>query len=207
MKRTLLLDVDGVLIRDQNLLNHVKNNVVRYVRTKLPACSDPIQVNNLLYKSYGHTAIGLEKEYGIDTSDFNNKVYTPRVLEHLYDVLDYSDEFSRDSKTIRRILSMGYDVELFSNAPLVWTEPVRDALDSFRVINGGEYLKPNLESYLHVNDNSVDYIFVDDKMCNLLPSLFFKNWTPVHFSEKYENTFIRTVNSFDLLSLALGYNS
>ena len=201
MKRTVLLDVDGVIIRDRVLLNHVKNNVVRYVGTKIPRGQNPVQVNNLLYKTYGHTAIGLEKEYGIDASDFNSKVYTSHVLDHLYDFLDFSDEFQKDSNIIRRILSMGYDVELFSNAPLIWTEPVRHAIDSFRVSNG-EYSKPNLESYLRF-DPTVDYIFVDDKMCNLMPSLFFKNWTPVHFSDRCENTFIRTINSLSLLSLAL----
>jgi hypothetical protein len=200
MKKTVLLDVDGVLVRDRVLLNHVKNSVVRYVKTKIPKEYSPTQVNNLLYKTYGHTAIGLEKEYGVDASDFNNKVYTPHILDHLYDFLEFSDEFSNDLKIVRKILSMGYDVELFSNAPLVWTEPVRHAIDSFRV-NNAEYSKPNLESYLRF-DKSVDYIFVDDKMCNLMPSLFFKNWTPVHFSEKCENTFIPTINSLSLLSLA-----
>lgn len=201
MKRTILLDVDGVIIRDRILLNHVRNNVVNYVRTKLPKEQNPAQVNNLLYKAYGHTAIGLEKEYGIDTSDFNSKVYTRKVLGHLDDFLEFSNEFTRDSKTIRRILSMGYDVELFSNAPLVWTEPVRRAIDDFRVSNG-EYSKPKMSSYLKF-DPTVDYIFVDDKMCNLLPCLFFKNWTPVHFSKNCENTFIRTIDSLDILSLAL----
>lgn len=201
MKRTVLLDVDGVIIRDKVLLNHVRNSVVKYVQTKLPKEQNPVQVNNLLYKAYGHTAIGLEKEYGIDASDFDSKVYSRQVLGQLDNFLEFSNEFSKDQKTIRRILSMGYDVELFSNAPLAWTEPVRRALDDFRV-STGEYSKPNLESYLRF-DPTVDYIFVDDKVCNLMPCLFFKNWTPVHFSNNHENTFIRKINSLEVLSLAL----
>lgn len=197
MNKTLLLDVDGVLIRDKCLLDHVKYNAVRYVSKKLPTVHAS-RTNSLLYKAYGHTAIGLEKEYDIDASDFDAWVYTPQLIEQLEEFIETSDEFKHDVKTIRGILTMGYDVELFSNAPLVWTEPVRRAIDDFRV-NNGVYSKPNIDSYTRF-DKSVNYVFVDDKMCNLLPSLFFKNWTPIHFSEYQESQFLPTINSLDSIS-------
>lgn len=207
MKPTILLDVDGVLIRDRNLLNQVSVGAARYVGSKLPHEKNPTQLNRLLYKAYGHTATGLEKEFGIDASDFNKKVYTRKLLNQLDDYLESSDDFKKDAQTVRRLLSMGYDVELFSNAPLVWTEPVRHALDSFRVSTGEDYSKPNIDSYLKF-DKSVDYIFVDDTIGNLIPCLLFKNWTPVHFSERCENTFVKTINSLTLLenNSCMGHN-
>lgn len=201
MGRTILLDVDGVLIRDRNLLNQVSVGAARYVGSKLPHEKNPVQLNRLLYKAYGHTATGLEKEYGIDTSDFDKKVYNRKLLEQLDDFLEFSEDFQKDAKTVRRLLSMGYEVELFSNAPLVWTDPVRQALDGFRV-STGEYSKPNIQTYLKF-DKSVNYIFIDDTVCNLMPCILFKNWTPIHFSEKCENTFIKTINSLS----ELDYNS
>ena len=207
MKPTILLDVDGVLIRDRNLLNQVSVGAARYVGSKLPHEKNPTQLNRLLYKAYGHTATGLEKEFGIDASDFNKKVYTRKLLNQLDDYLESSDDFKKDAQTVRRLLSMGYDVELFSNAPLVWTEPVRHALDAFRVSTSENYSKPNIDSYLKF-DKSVDYVFVDDTISNLIPCLLFKNWTPVHFSERCENTFVKTINSLTLLenNSCMGHN-
>lgn len=196
MRKTLLLDVDGVLIRDRVLLNHVKSSVVRYVRTKISKDSNPTQVNNFLYKTYGHTAIGLEKEYGVDASDFDHRVYTPHVLDHLYDFLD-TTEFQRDANFVREIIDKGHPVELFSNSPLVWSLPVALAIDT--KIKTGTYMKPNTESYMKFDPLS-EYIFVDDKMCNLMPVLFLENWVPVHFSDQVESKFVKTISSLEELN-------
>ena len=56
--KTLLLDIDGVVIRDKPLLDHVKNNCVAYVKEKLPKCKDPQETNRVLYLANGHTARG-----------------------------------------------------------------------------------------------------------------------------------------------------
>jgi hypothetical protein len=192
MNTTLLLDVDGVLIRDRVLLNHVKSNVIRYVSKKLPG-KNASRLNNQLYKEYGHTAIGLEKEYGIDTSDFNRVVYNSHVLEHLYDFLD-SKEFEKDAMIVRDILNLGHDVQLFSNSPIVWSLPVALTIDDR--IQTGTYMKPKIESYLQF-DQTRDYVFVDDKICNLMPVLFLENWKPVHFSPHREMEFMKTIDSLE----------
>jgi hypothetical protein len=192
--KTLLLDVDGVIIRDRVLLDHVKNNAIRYVRTKIPDHHNAARLNSLLYKAYGHTAIGIEREYGIDAKDFDSNVYNPILLSHLTDFIENSEDFKNDSKIIQKILSMGFDVELFSNAPLTWTEPIKRSIDER--IKNGVYSKPELKTYVKFNPYK-EYVFVDDKVCNLMPSLFFKNWTPVHFSEHVEFTSIPTINSLD----------
>jgi hypothetical protein len=176
---TLLLDIDGVLIRDKVLLDHVKHNIVKYVYKKVPSNNSPHKLNNLLYRAYGHTAVGLKKEYGVDTRDFDYRVYTPQVLDHLDDFLD-TREFQNDAEIVRNILSMGWNVELFSNSPLVWSEPVKYAIDSTRIKNGGVYEKPKIDTYLKF-DPFHKYVFVDDKVCNLLPTLFLDNWKQIHF--------------------------
>lgn len=191
----LLLDVDGVIVRDPVLLGHVRHNIVRYVRQKIPNCSAPAKLNDMLYTKYGHTSRGLTKEFGVDTRDFNERVYDKHVLSHLHDFIKTSDEFKRDVELIKDI-SHTWDVELFSNAPLSWTLPICFEL-GYGCIACGVYDKPNMESYASfMNDKTSKIVFVDDKMCNLLPVLFLDNWTPIHFSEKSECSFIETVSTF-----------
>jgi hypothetical protein len=191
MNKTILLDVDGVIVRDRVLLDHVKHNAIQYVSKKLPM-SNARCMNTILYKAYGHTAIGLNEVYGFDVSDYNDRVYDSHLIDHLHDFVENSEDFKQDSETIRNFLSMGYDVELFSNAPLAWTEPIKRSIDER--IKNGMYCKPAMKTYVKFNPYK-DYVFVDDKICNLMPSLFFKNWTPVHFSEHSEFACIPTINS------------
>ena len=191
----LLLDIDGVLIRDHVLLDHVKHNIIKYVNRKLPGTPPSAKLNSLLYRAYGHTAKGLQREFGIDTRDFDAYVYNQKVINHLYDFLDSSEEFREDVKLLRQ-----YDgqIELFSNAPLNWSEPVREAIGCDIVTKKPSvYSKPDIESYLAVDNGGDQITFVDDKMCNLMPALFFPNWTPVHFSERKETEFIKTVTSIN----------
>lgn len=198
---SILLDVDGVLIRDKVLLDHVKNNVVRYVKKKLPGLKRHEQLNSLLYKSYGHTAIGLTKEFGIDTRDFDDYVYNRYLISHLYDYF-FSDEFKNDTQIVKTLCDT-HDVSFFSNAPLKWTEPIREAID-LRINNSDGNLKPKLESYLKFGNKQIT--FVDDKMCNLIPTAFLNNWTPIHYSEKIETEFIETIQSLDCLKNKIDYN-
>lgn len=197
MKNTLLLDIDGVLIRDEVLLDHVKHNIVKYVHKKLPNQKNPYRLNNYLYMKYGHTATGLRKEYGVDTLDFDYRVYTPRVLDHLENFLD-TREFKRDADILRNVLNMGWDVELFSNSPLVWSEQVKCKIDSHRVVNKRVYEKPSASSYTQF-DPFREYLFVDDKVSNLLPTLFMDNLKQIHFSSQKEEEQLETVSSIDEL--------
>lgn len=180
MSHRLLLDIDGVLIRDDILLNHVKSNVVRYVSKKLPTMKRPEKMNNLLYKAYGHTAIGLHKEFGLDTRDFNDYVYNRYLIAHLDDYIQHDENFKRDALILQRICD-STDVSFFSNAPLNWTEPIREAID-LRIKNTSGNLKPKFESYLKFGlDNKI--VFVDDKIENLIPTVMLSNWTPIQYSE------------------------
>lgn len=192
MKR-ILLDIDGVIIRNKPLLGHVRNNIIRYVDSKVKT-NNPAHLNDILFKAHGHTAKGLEKEFGIDTSDFNSFVYDVHAIDHLYDVLKRDEEFKKDADIIK---SLGNDVSFFSNSPLVWSIPVRNAIN--KNIHTAVYTKPDIKNYSMWNDR--DVIIVDDRIDNLLPALFFKNLTPIHFSEYKESDTIKTIYSLDKITL------
>lgn len=185
--KSLLLDIDGVVVRDKLLMAHVKQNCVEYVRAKLPKCKDPDLTNKHLYLAHGHTARGLQMVFNVDTSDFNKKVYDKSVLEHLADVISSSD-FQEEAKQIHEITQNGWNVTLFTNSPIEWANPVALAIsDELYIKCAGPdasktYLKPDSNFY---NDFSKvqTHLFVDDSLKNLGTARWMPNWHSIYFNE------------------------
>jgi FMN phosphatase YigB (HAD superfamily) len=181
MNKSLLLDIDGVLVRDKALLNHVKDNCVQYVRHKLPEAKEPENVNKILYLAHGHTARGLRDTFRIDTSDFNEKVYDRRLLDHLSEVI-YGTEFQKEAEEIHGLVKNGWNVTLFTNSPSVWALPVARAIsDDINVQCSPTWLKPEAEAYRYFPVN-MQHIFVDDSLKNIGTSRWLPNWTSVYFN-------------------------
>ena len=179
--KTLLLDIDGVLVRDKLLLEHVKANCVEYVRAKMPECKNPTETNRILYLAHGHTARGLTNVFGVDTSDFDRKVYDRSLIDHLADVLG-SVEFQRDAQDIHELTHMGWDVTLFTNSPPIWAQQVAIAInDQIKAKCPGEF-KPNTGAYLGFPRDRLN-VYVDDSLKNLSTARWLDNWLPVHFDE------------------------
>lgn len=185
--KSLLLDIDGVLIRDQGLLKHVKDNCVQYVRNKLPDCKDPKQVNHILYLSYGHTARGLAQAFQIDTRDFNEKVYDKRLLDHLAEVL-YGTEFQQEAKQVHELCDAGWKLTLFTNSPIEWARPVSEAIGGTIFIScpGPDLtlspLKPEASAFLNFPKHHT-HLYVDDSLKNLGTARWLPNWKPIHFTD------------------------
>lgn len=181
MKPLLLLDVDGVLIRDKPLLNHVKDNVSRYVRHKIPGVQNPEHVNRILYRRYGHTGRGLFYAFGIDTRDFTESVYDKNLTSHLWEVLS-STEFQLDAINIHEMCD-DFDVRLFSNAPLAWTLPIASAISDRVSVSSQEFfLKPDPRAYVKFPPNRIKY-YVDDSIMNLRTANYIHNWKCIHFGQ------------------------
>jgi FMN phosphatase YigB (HAD superfamily) len=200
--KSLLLDIDGVLIRDKFLLNHVKDNCARYVQYKLPDCKNPRETNRLLYLVHGHTGIGLSKVFKIDSSDFNEKVYDRKLLDHLAEVI-YGTEFQLEAKKLYEMTSEKmWKTTLFTNSPIEWAGPVA------RAIGDNVYIKTNANKPLPEAYKSFPtdhtHVFVDDSLKNLRTSRWMDNWYSVHFSEyKDPGNWCSTVSSIGELSLYL----
>lgn len=185
--KSLLLDIDGVLIRDKLLLAHVKDNCTKYVASKLPECKDPRETNRVLYLAHGHTARGLQKSFNVNTSDFNQQVYDKSVMDHLAEVI-YSSDFQDEAKQIHEIAQRGWNVTLFTNSPIEWAGPIARAIsDELYIKCAGPdltntHLKPEAKFY---NDfsKSHTHIFVDDSPKNLGTARWLPNWHPVLFTD------------------------
>ena len=176
MYKSLLLDIDGVIVRDRLLMEHVKDNCVRYVAAKLPHCKNPHETNRVLHLGYGHTARGLANAFQMDTSDFNEKVYDKRVLDHLAEVI-YGTEFQLEAKEISEFTKKGWNVTLFTNAPSVWGGRVARAIsDQVHLRCPGDNimespLKPEARAYMDFSKVQ-SHVFVDDCMKNLVTAKF-----------------------------------
>jgi hypothetical protein len=164
--KSLVLDIDGVIVRDKLLLAHVSDNCVKYVQSKLPECKDPRNVNRILYLTHGHTARGLKHSFGVDTSDFNEKVYDDRLMDHLAEIL-YGTKFQQEAKEIHDFTKKGWNVTLFTNAPSKWGTMVARAIsDEVYLRCPGENvmdspLKPEAVAYQNFS-KAQTHVFVDD---------------------------------------------
>jgi hypothetical protein len=205
----LLLDVDGVLLRDKLLMTHIKHNATRYVQQKLPHCKNPVETNLLLYLAHGHTAAGI-RSFGIDVSDYNDHVYDKSLMTHLADVLE-SQQFVRDAEIVHKLSSNGWDVTLFSNAPHKWVEPVALAInDRVSVRCPGPdmnfaTMKPD-ERFYQEFDSCKSYYYVDDSLKNLGAVRKLPNWRPIHFTEEFPDRWqwCPQVSTIPELAFALG---
>lgn len=184
--KTLLLDVDGVILRDRLLMEHVKDNCVKYVHSKLPLCKDPRETNRILYLTHGHTARGLERVFNINVSDFNQKVYDVSVLNHLADVLS-TRAFQDEAAELYELTHEGWNLKLFTNSPWIWASKVALAIgDTVSVRCPGNPsdspLKPEPEAYTFSNHHHLN-VFVDDSLKNLGTARYLANWQTVYFNE------------------------
>jgi FMN phosphatase YigB (HAD superfamily) len=187
MYKSLLLDIDGVLVRNPLLMEHVKDNCVRYVASKLPHCKNPHETNRVLHLGYGHTARGLAKAFQIDTKDFNEKVYDKRLMEHLAEVI-YGTEFQQEAKEIHELTEKDWKVTLFTNSPVEWAVPIGRAISDNVYIDCAGHdvsktpLKPDAARYVKYPKH-MTILYVDDSLKNLGTSRYLPNWHPVYFNE------------------------
>ena len=180
--KSLLLDIDGVIVRDRLLMEHVKDNCVRYVASKMPECKNPSVVNSVMYLAHGHTARGLRKSFQFDTSDFNEKVYDKRLIEHLSDVI-YGTEFQREAKELHELTEKDWKVTLFTNSPIAWAGPVARAIgDNVLIDCAGSEFKPSASRYTQFPKH-MTHIYVDDSLKNMATARWLPNWHSVYFNE------------------------
>jgi len=179
---SLILDINGVLIRDVKLLDHLKRNCENYVQMKMPERPDAKYINHIMHQVYGHAGKGIAKEFKIDTSDFNDLVYDKKLTEHLWSVLS-GTEFQQEAELLSRMTNDGWDISLFSNNPLVWSIPVANAIcDRVKVVYNEDKLKPDLIAYTQFPE--VEHTtYVDANVKNLLPAHWLLGWNTIHFEQ------------------------
>lgn len=213
--RVLLLDVDGVVLHQPQLLSHVSRKIIQYVKRNIPRGNnvnmmEAAKINEMLYKSYGHTHRGMEKVYGCTSvpslEHFQKTIYDEETIRYLWTYRTDPMMHKRGQEILHlmdKASKWGIPVYLFSNAPLSWCRNVSDMLqldiiDDHIFCNNHPVfqetlLKPDTKLYEHVatflhhthRDQGIsDIIFVDDSWSNLVPVIGNNGWNPILFAEE-----------------------
>lgn len=201
IKKAVLFDVDGVLVRNPVISAAVEKKAVSYVRSraKLFGERQAEMVNRKLYQSYGHTHTGVKFVYGIkDTiDDYNAHVYDKETMDICTRELARSDNQSA-MQTIEALHCLKIPVYLFTNAPYVWTDAIIETLglniDKTRCITSSSGVKmADINVFLykkvmeHVSriDGPHQLVYVEDTFHNLSPIMHLESWLPVLLEPEY----------------------
>jgi FMN phosphatase YigB (HAD superfamily) len=187
-RKTLLLDFDGVVFKNHKLHKVVANRCEQFMHkyVKVRDQETLTRCNKSLYETTGHTLLGLQRlGYNITFEDFNNYVY--KDIDFKNNLKDISEEHVRDIHALKKIQKHcevnNYGLYIFSNAPDIWCDSICEILLGYSVpstyIYTNNILKPNPYSYIRVQQycDSDEYIFVDDKLGNLLNVPVNGRWT------------------------------
>lgn len=188
MKKTLLLDFDGVVLRDHLATKLVSIRATSYVKRLTKVNNrDAAIINKYLYKSFGHTVTGLNKiGYPATMADYNKSVYNH---------IDYTLIASRiDKLAIYTLLDQcrryGIKVMLFTNSPPCWHENIMARIPlpyKIETVDMCERLKPDPQVYMDIEKTHKDHklYFVDDNFTNFASYTLFKpNWVNIMYDEK-----------------------
>ena len=187
-KRSLLLDFDGVLYKNQFAHNIIAERSTRFCGRYLKTCSHYSleKIHTHLYRTYGHTVLGLQSMgYDVTKEEYNEYVFSKLDFMGIENEFDNKKEISN-----MRVLcnTRNTDMYIFSNAPLEWLRPLLDMMEveiSQDKIIEPRYLKPTAEMYDHIEDclPGHKFYFVDDNLINFKNLYHRNNWVKIHFSD------------------------
>lgn len=215
MQRVLLLDFDGVVCTHPKSAFEVSQRASQYVK-KIVNCKtehDARLLNRHLYKTHGHTVLGLQRlGYNIKPVDFNKYVYSDIDYDKLF--VDFKETNKGEIETIQKLnifcKKMDIPMYIFSNAPQEWCNYILDLMLEdeifFNHIENQNDLKPSFVLYENVSyrfkNNKI--IFVDDQFINFSWTLNNNQWINIHFTgeETYnvgDKKNILTIDTLDQL--------
>jgi len=231
-KKAIVVDMDGVLFKHSILSKHVGKRATGFVKKRInPYMSDSKakQINEVLYKNFGHSFIGLKELYDptVTIKDYCDYVYDNDFISQMnsFEKDDIFYENALDVKRfIERIQMLHIPFYIFSNAPVEWCKMGMNMMDISieneyilgcdAIVHGEAMaLKPYKESYVHaqnhVHDTSgfpykTQLIYIDDQMVNLQPMINNPYWKAVWYNSKKENIYtdrLYSINDINQLFL------
>jgi FMN phosphatase YigB (HAD superfamily) len=201
----LLLDMDGVILRNNTAHKHIAFRCQQYVR-KITGIKNPIKVsilNKQLYESTGHTFLGLKNlGYPINLDEFNEYVYDDMsIIKNIN-----AKETNQLTLLKKKCEDKNIKIYIFSNAPIIWSHTILSHMNCDIPILSSEYLKPQIEYYNIVESIiSEKILFVDDKLMNIMPVINRKRWTTYLFNE--DINIISTNNILNNFNIINNFNT
>lgn len=186
--RVVLLDFDGVIYKNTFVHRVIAERSTRF-------CNKFIKTSNInfadnfhrhLYKTYGHTVLGLQKiGYDVSVDDYNKEVFGDI---NFYCVDNEWDNRTTVKKLIRSLGMKGVPTFLFSNAPNYWTVPLLRKMDvgiNEEHVLQMSTLKPSIDTFNQMETlfPQKSFCFVDDNMINFQNIFERANWNKVLFAD------------------------
>lgn len=225
MKRFCAIDFDGVILRNHPIQTIVAKRCNAFVAKKMSLEAPRAEAKNKeLYETTGHTLLGLKK-IGVRTSlkEFNEFVYNHINYEE--ELANFEHTHYADIDGLDSLLHVCHDENItpfvFSNAPSTYVyEILKRMAKTPHLINHlhtadqvtKDLLKPDKDAYHAIERNftgknpyrPASFIFIDDKLNNLLPTLIRPNWQGIliapHHPVNITSNFIITSPSLKHLS-------
>lgn len=179
----LLLDYDGVVLRNKCLTNYQYRRSAKFVQKhthmSIGVCQE---MNRRYYPKYGHTVTMLNEMFGkaVSLEEYDEFLFAKERLARLAAVVD--KDTRRHAKSFDRVFDLcrdkGYSWHVFTNAHINWVLFFSkiigiDDITENKVIwpqSKLELLKPNVEAYDRVEkivQSSYPYVFADDSIVNI----------------------------------------
>lgn len=219
--KILLLDFDGVILKNKNVSKIITNKINHYVMNKLNInYANAIAVNKILYKNYGHTLLGLKNVYGFYDSIhyFNDNIYDYSTYYNIKNYLNDNKTLEHAKKIRNLITSSKLDYYIFSNAPMDWIVynlnllNLADLFNSDNILSSdhqlfcyNNILKPQKKIYDIIDNNfkADRYIYIEDSFINLKPIIGNNKWYFYYYNINNPIDFINgeAIDDIDILSI------
>ena len=232
--KSIIADMDGVLFRHPKLFKMVSDRATGFVKKCInPYMSDQKakKINEVLYKNFGHTVLGLKAIYDptVTTKAFCEYVYDNDFLQsmpHIEKENPFYEGKIEVQHLVNKLKQKGISFYVFSNAPVKWSKTALNMmdidLDLQNIIGCDSYiygeqmlLKPEKESYVKIAEHIYDtegfpyktqLIYMDDQMINLMPIIDHPHWKAIWYHPNKDHIYtdkIYGIEELDQLSLLL----
>jgi FMN phosphatase YigB (HAD superfamily) len=207
MSRVVLVDFDGVVLRNKRACCYINKRAIQYVSKKTGISNRHIldDLTTSFYKTHGHTHIALLKNnYKSSYDEFNHFMYDCPEAKALYNDLNLSSEELESWHTFRFFCNKNnIDVKLFSNANYTWLQHfIKDSDEELYSLtnyihNFKKYelyntlLKPNNNIYMltknHLKKKYSNAYFIDDNFYNFHTIRKDTFWTNVWLNTRVDH--------------------
>ena len=189
------------------------------------------KINEVLYKNFGHTVLGLKEIYQptVTAKEFCEYVYNKDFINSMPQI-EKDDSFHEAKIEVKKIIDKlnqkGIPFYVFSNASVEWCNVALNMMDIElelqNIIGCDSYiygdqmlLKPEKEAYIKIADHVYDMdghpyktqlIYIDDQMVNLKPIIDHPHWKAIWFHPTKDHIYtdkIYGIKELDQLHLLL----
>lgn len=193
MSSSVLLDFDGVLIKNKHISNLIETKSIEYIQKKYnKSIKASKTINTYFYKTFGHTAIGLNQhDYRNNILEYNEFVFENMDYQTIDNLMTLNDRLLlREFKKYDR-----KHFGLFTNAPIAWCENICSLaqIDLYAFVEEEKsftsddgLIKPQNEIYQFVEDTLIkneEIHFIDDNLINFKCIVDNDRWKP-HLLDK-----------------------